>query len=133
MGLTSRIILGGDGLNSNPYLQFIQTKQNFPSPVSGVIFLDDNTTYFITTTVDLQGDRLVGGVNTAIIGGFYYNGVDAVYYYAGTNSKNPTLLGKSAITNLPDDEALTVSFGLQNGEAVAKTMSVDYILASKER
>lgn len=36
-------------------------------------------------------------------------------------------------TNLPDDEELTVSFGVQNGAAAAKSMSVDYILAAKER
>jgi hypothetical protein len=35
-------------------------------------------------------------------------------------------------TYLPDTE-LTVSFGIQNGEAVAKTMTVDYIFAAKER
>lgn len=35
-------------------------------------------------------------------------------------------------TFLPDTE-LTVSFGLQNGSAGAKTMSVDYIFAAKER
>ena len=71
--------------------------------------------------------------DTYITVAFYYNGVDAIYYYAGTDSKNPTLLGKSAVTNLPDDEELTVSFGIQNGEAVAKTMSIDYIFVSKER
>lgn len=41
-----------------------------------------------------------------------------------------TLDGSS--TYLPDTE-LTVSFGIQNGEAVIKTMSLDYILAAKER
>jgi len=71
--------------------------------------------------------------DTYITVGFYYNGVDAVYYYAGTDSKNPTLLGKSVTTNLPDDEELTISFGIQNGEAAAKTMSIDYIFTSKER
>jgi len=70
---------------------------------------------------------------TYITVGFYYNGVDEVVYAASTNSLNPTVLGKLAITNLPDDEELTVSFGIQNGEAVAKTMSVDYILVAKER
>jgi hypothetical protein len=34
---------------------------------------------------------------------------------------------------MPDDEDLTVSFGIQNGEAVAKTMTVDYILAAMDR
>lgn len=38
-----------------------------------------------------------------------------------------------ALTNVPDDEELTVSFGLQNGEAVAKTMTIDYVMAAEER
>jgi len=70
---------------------------------------------------------------TYITVGFYYNGVDEVVYAASINSLNPTVLGKLAITNLPDDEELTVSFAIQNGEAVAKTMSIDYIFVSKER
>lgn len=70
---------------------------------------------------------------TYITVGFYYNGVDEVVYAASTNSLNPTVLGKLATTNLPNDEELTISFGIQNGEAVAKTMSVDYIFAAKER
>lgn len=60
--------------------------------------------------------------------GFYYDGVSEVQYFV-----NDVKLGTSATTNLPDDEELTISFGIQNGEAVAKTMSVDYILAVKER
>ena len=35
--------------------------------------------------------------------------------------------------NAPDDEELTVSFGIQNGEAVIKTMTIDFILAAVER
>jgi hypothetical protein len=71
--------------------------------------------------------------NTYLTVGFYYNGVDEVVYAASTNSLNPTVLGKLPVTNLPDDEELTISFGIQNGEAVAKTMSIDYIFVSKER
>lgn len=36
-------------------------------------------------------------------------------------------------TEAPDDEVLTLSFGVQNGEGVAKVMSLDYILVAKER
>lgn len=36
-------------------------------------------------------------------------------------------------TNYFPDTELTVSFGIQNGEAVAKTLTVDYLLAAKER
>lgn len=60
--------------------------------------------------------------------GFYYNGIDRVYYFV-----NDANLGYLATTNLPDDEELTISFGLQNGEAVAKTMSLDYLFCSKVR
>lgn len=60
--------------------------------------------------------------------GFFYNGSDAVQYFV-----NGVLGGSMAITNLPDDEDLTVSIALQNGEAVAKTMTVDYIFVAKER
>lgn len=70
---------------------------------------------------------------TYITVGFYYNGIDEVVYAASTNSLNPAVLGKLATTNLPDDEELTISFAIQNGEAVAKTLSVDYVFAAKER
>lgn len=39
----------------------------------------------------------------------------------------------TTLTNFPDDEELTISFGIQNGEAVAKVMKVDYIFVAKER
>lgn len=38
----------------------------------------------------------------------------------------------SVLTNLPDDEELTVSFGIQNGEAAAKTLAIDYIRVEVE-
>lgn len=66
--------------------------------------------------------------DTWMVLGFYYNGVDAVEAWAD-GSKVADL----AVTNLPDDEVLTVSFGIQNGAAAAKVMSVDYILVAKER
>ena len=71
--------------------------------------------------------------NTYLTVGFYYNGVDEIVYAGSVNNNNPTVLGKLPVTNLPDDEELTISFGIQNGEAVAKTMSIDYIFVSKER
>lgn len=61
--------------------------------------------------------------------GWYYDGKSAVKYFVNDVHVG-TLDGSS--TYLPDTE-LTVSFGLQNGEAVAKTMSLDYIFASKAR
>jgi len=50
-------------------IEFIDKVEDFPEAVSGVITLADNQTYFITTTVDLLGARIVCGQNTTIIGG----------------------------------------------------------------
>jgi hypothetical protein len=60
---------------------------------------------------------------------WYYDGKGSLKYYVDDVHKG-TLDASS--TYLPDTE-LTISFGIQNGEAAAKTMSVDYILAAKER
>jgi len=60
--------------------------------------------------------------------GFYYDGTNMAYFVNGT------LAGTSVVTNLPaSTTTLTVSFALQNGEAAAKTMTVDYIFVAKER
>lgn len=58
-----------------------------------------------------------------------YNGVDKVTYFV--DDANLGYLDASS-TYLPDTE-LTVSFALQNGEAVAKTMTLDYIFVAQER
>jgi len=70
--------------------------------------------------------------DTYITVAFYYDGISYVNYYTGTDTLDPTYKGRSVVTNLPTTE-LTVSFALQNGEAVAKNMSVDYIFVAKER
>lgn len=58
-----------------------------------------------------------------------YDGKGGLTYFVDGVQKG-TLDASSSY--LPDTE-LTVSFGIQNGEAAAKTLSVDYILAAKER
>ena len=60
--------------------------------------------------------------------GFYYDGSSAVQYFV-----NGTYTGSSVTTNLPDDEDMTVTIAIQNGEAAAKTMTVDYVYVAKER
>lgn len=60
---------------------------------------------------------------------WYYDGVDKVYY-AVDGVVGGSLDGSSSY--LPDT-VTTVSFALQNGEAVAKTMTVDYVFAAIER
>lgn len=76
------------------------------------------TTSSVATLVDATDIRL----------SFFYDGVDKITVFA-----DGIAVASSVTTNLPDDEVLTVSFGIQNGEAVAKTMSLDYLLVAKER
>lgn len=59
---------------------------------------------------------------------YFYNGIDEIQIFV-----DGAHVATSVTTNLPDDEVLTISFGIQNGEAVAKTMTVDYVMAAKER
>lgn len=81
-----------------------------------------------TETVVALPDPLVN--DTYVKLGFYFDG--------NVNHElqifvNDVRVGAAALTNVPDDEELAISFGIQNGEAVAKILSVDYIRAVAER
>lgn len=67
--------------------------------------------------------------DTYITLGFAYDGEGKVAYEVNGNVVG-SLDASSAY--LPDTTC-TVSFALQNGEAVAKTMTVDYVFVAKER
>lgn len=61
---------------------------------------------------------------------FFWDGIDRIWF-----GVNGTALGSitPGAASLPTDEVLTISFGIQNGEAVIKTMTVDFIYVSMER
>ena len=89
-------------------LDFAVEKDNTATTTEDVATMADDT--FITVSWFIDANR------------------DAVYY-----SINNGVPLKSAATNLPDDEELTISFGIQNGEASAQTMTVDYVTCMIER
>lgn len=99
----------------------------------GVFFLkaDDSTSVSLvvekTSTATTTAAVATMANDTFVRLGFWYDGDASVYYFV-----NGALGGKSATTNLPTAN-LRVSFGIQNGEAAAKTMTVDYIFVAKER
>jgi len=66
--------------------------------------------------------------DTFLTVGFYYDGASTIEY-----SVNDVILGSVATTNMPDDEELTVTFGIQNGEVAANILSIDYVMVCKER
>jgi hypothetical protein len=58
---------------------------------------------------------------------FHYNGADTIRAFINGQSA-----GSLGVTALPTTE-LAVTFGIKNGEAVAKTALIDWIFASRER
>jgi hypothetical protein len=61
--------------------------------------------------------------------GFMFDPKDQKFHVYQNNAEVGTVVS----TNAPDDEELTVSFGIQNGAAAAKVLTVDYVTAMKER
>lgn len=88
--------------------------------------LDVHVTKDSTSTSATAVATLADATTTAV--GFYYNGDDEIAYFVDNVQK-----GTLATTNLPDDEDLTISFGIQNGEAAAKSLTLDYIFVAEER
>ena len=83
-----------------------------------------------TTTGQVRATNVATVVSdTFLTVAWAYDGVSEVKYYVNDVHVG-TLDGTS--TYLPDTE-LTVSFGVMNGEAVTKTMTVDYVFAAQER
>ena len=81
----------------------------------------DNTATAATAIATLVAD-------TFVTVEWVYDGETKIRY-----AVNGLELGSSVLTNVPDDEELTVSFGLQNGEAVANVLSLDYVMCWKTR
>jgi hypothetical protein len=112
----------------------LQITDTSPLDVSdGVFFIKADASTTVSLVVEKNNTATTTSVGTMaddtfISLGFYYDGASAIQY-----SVNGSVLGTSVTTNLPDDEDLTVTFAIQNGEAVAKTMTVDYIFVAKER
>lgn len=116
----------------------LQVVDATPLDVSdGIYFLkaDGSTSFsFICRKNATTGSTSAASVatlanDTFIELGFYYDGESKVAYEV-----NGSVIGSldASSAYLPDTTC-TVSFALQNGEAVAKTMTVDYIYAAKER
>lgn len=53
---------------SNTNRKVITEKSDFPTPVNGVITLEDNTQYMISSSIDLGSDRIQTGINNSIVG-----------------------------------------------------------------
>lgn len=116
------------------FVMGLQITDTTPLAVSdGVYFLkaDGSTTLNLLVTKNSTSTTTAVATmasDTYISVGFYYDGGSNIFVFA-----NDVRVGTSVTTNLVDDEELTISFGIQNGEAAAKSLSLDYIMVGKQR
>ena len=108
------------------------------SPVAaitdGIYFLksDGSTTVSLVVNKDSSATTTSAGTmadDTWTTLGYYYSTKDRKFYIYKDNVQ----VGTSVNTNAPNDEEIALSFTIHNEEAVAKTMSIDYLVAGKER
>lgn len=119
-------------------LVIVDTSPIASAPTDGIYFRKDDGDTNIDFSVRKDASTGANDVNTVgtlvsdtyITLAWYYDGVDRVFYYV-----DDVMRGSLAATSafLPDATNLAVTIALQNGEAVAKTMSIDYVFVSKER
>jgi len=99
----------------------------------GVVFRKVDGSTALEFVVSKNGTSTLTDLSTALVNdtfvelGFEFDG--SVFYVHVDGAR----IGKSVIDNLPDDELLRVSFGVQNGEAASKTLTLDYVFVATER
>jgi hypothetical protein len=85
-----------------------------------------------TTTGQLRSTAIATVTTAYMSVGFEYDGLRYIKYFVNDVHIGTMDLTSTQATYLPDTP-VTVSFAMQNGEAVAKTMHVDYVFAAIER
>lgn len=124
-----------DALDSDFYAGLIITDTDWVGGVSDGIYFrkadGDNTVYLVIEKDSTETTVEVGELADA-------TEFELEFYYDGASSRIEAFLdgvrvGSGVLTNTPDDEQLALSFGVQNGEAAAKVLTVDYIGALQER
>jgi len=86
--------------------------------------------------VATDADTTIDLVNTTWIRiGFHFDGAGTIRWFVFTDGDEPQVCSAmgTVTTNIPDDEYMTIGFGIMNGEAVAKILYVDYFKAVQRR
>lgn len=93
----------------------------------GVYFRKDDGDVNIDCVTEKDGTETEQDTGIDLADGVYVNlaffcrGVSQVDFFVNN------VKVKSSITNIPDDEELTVSFAVLTGEAAARSLSIDYV------
>lgn len=119
---TTPMAAGGDGVTDGIFFQKDDGDANIDFYVQKDTTTGQSTNTAITTIAS----------DTFVELAFYFDGARYVTAYKDKVAVAVVDLTTTLTTYLPDTE-LTISFGVQNGEAVAKTMTIDYIFCAQER
>ena len=118
------------------FVMGLQITDTSPLAVSdGVFFIKDdgdtNLDFIVekdSTSTDTTAIHTMAD-DTFVTVAWYIDPIYSLVYYTVNNAEPVGVVN----TNLPDNEELTVSFGIQNGAAAAKTMTIDYVTVIVER
>ena len=122
-------------VDATDFIMGLQNADTTPltAPANGVFFQSDDGDAELDAHV-YKGSAASSSTNVLTLLddtyfrlGFYFDGANVISFFNGDNS-----LGQITTNDFPTTE-LTVSFGVRNGEAAAKSMSIDYIFVAKER
>lgn len=120
---TTPLAAAGDGATDGIFFQ----KDDGDTNIDFYVQKDATTGQLTSTAV-----TTAAAADTFMTLSFYFDGARYVEVFKDGAEVAQVDLTTTLATYLPDTE-LTVSFGLQNGEAVAKTMTLDYIFVAQER
>jgi len=125
----------GDKVTTHIGLHIVNTDPVNAAPTDGVYFKTTTATADISLVCVKDSVSSVAsglgtlGDDTFVSVGFYWDGVDTIHVFVDDAEVATVTPG----TTLPTDEYLAVSFGVENGEAAANTLEIDYIGAWMER
>lgn len=125
-----------DATESDAYMGLVirDTSLEASAPTDGFYFVkaDGSTTLNFKVVKNSTASTLATATmaaDTYITVSFFYDPDTALFYVY----LNDTLIGTVVSTNAVDDEELAITFAIQNGEAVAKSMTIDWILTALQR
>tara|TARA_R110000868_G_scaffold398941_1_gene672396 strand:+ start:319 stop:1041 length:723 start_codon:yes stop_codon:yes gene_type:complete len=120
---TTPLAASGDGVTDGIFFQKDDGDTNIDFYVQ-----NNTTTGQLTTTAITTASAAATFMRLA----FFFDGKRYVHVYKDGVELSVVDLTATLATYLPDTE-LTIGFGIQNGEAVAKTMTIDYVFVAEER
>lgn len=128
-----------DATQSDLAIGLMITDTSPEDTTDGIFFFKADGSTTLTMRVEKDNTASTANIatlanDTYVVVGISYTASDASFRGWLQNSDGTfTQTAAVATTNAPNDEDLAVTIAVQNGEAAAKTLSVDYLLVAKKR